>query len=156
MKIKLVNSKSLLNKFINFPYEFHQNTPNWIAPLKLDQKNIFNPQKNSALSHCDYQLFLLYNNGEIIGRIAAYVNHVANKYWGEKIGFFGHYECINNLEAAVQLLKTAENWLREKGANLMRGQWNFGTQDIGFICEGFDLQPTILSSYNPSYYNDHV
>jgi hypothetical protein len=156
MKIQPINSKSLLNTFIDFPHKLHKNTHNWIAPLKLDQKNIFNPKKNSALSHCDYELFLLYNEKKIIGRIAAYVNHVANDYWGEKIGFFGHYECINNQQAANLLLSTAEKWLKSKGAKIMRGQWNFGTQDIGFICEGFDLAPTILSSYNPPFYNDHV
>ena len=156
MKIQLVNNRSLLKKFINFPYEFHQTTPNWIPPLKLDQKNIFNPKKNSVLQHCDYGLFLLYDRSKIVGRIAAYINHVANEYWGKKIGFFGHYECYDNPEMAFKLLSVAEKWLKDRGVNTMRGQWNFGTQDIGFICEGFDLLPTILSSYNPPYYNDHV
>ena len=156
MKIQPVTNKSLLKKFINFPYTFHQTTPNWIAPLKLDQKNIFNPQKNSVLLHCDYELFLLYYHGEIVGRIAVYFNRVANEYWGENIGFFGHYECYNNMDMAFQLLDSAEKWLKFRGMNIMRGPWNFGTQDIGFICDGFGLQPTVLSSYNPPYYNNHV
>ncbi len=156
MKIHPVNSKSLLKKFIDFPYQFHQTTPNWIPPLKFDQKNIFNPQKNSVLSHCDSELFLLYHRGEIVGRIAIYINHAANDYWGEKIGFFGHYECYNNMDMAFQLLDKAEQWLKDRGIKTMRGPWNFGTQDIGFICDGFGLQPTLLSSYNPPYYNDHV
>ena len=156
MKIQLVNNRSLLKKFINFPYEFHQTTPNWIPPLKFDQKNIFNPKKNSVLQHCDYGLFLLYDRSKIVGRIAAYINHVANEYWGKKIGFFGHYECYDNPEMAFKLLSVAEKWLKDRGVNTMRGQWNFGTQDIGFICDGFALQPIVLSSYNPPYYNDHV
>lgn len=156
MKILPVTTKSLLKKFINFPYDFYKDTPNWIPPLKLDQKNLFNPKKNTVLQHCDYQLFLLYEKDQIIGRIAAYVNNVANQYWGEQIGFFGHYECIENQDAAFLLLYTAENWLLEHGANKMRGQWNFGTQDIGFICDGFEFAPTILSSYNQPYYNEHV
>lgn len=156
MTIQPVNSKSLLKKFINFPYEFHKNTANWIAPLKLDQKNIFNPAKNSALAHCDYELLLLYENEKIIGRIAVYINKLANEYWQEKIGFFGHYECANNPLAAMALLGAAEDWLKARGMKLFRGQWNFVSQDIGLIREGFDLPPIILSSFNPRYYNDQV
>lgn len=155
-KIKPVTGPSGLKKFIMFPYRFHRNTPNWIPPLKIDQGNIFNPKKNSMLRHCDYQLFLLYEHHRIIGRIAVYVNSSANLYWKTKIGFFGYYECIENPEAASILLETAEKWLGEKGMQTMRGQWNWVSQDIGFVCEGFDLQPIVLSSYNPPYYNDQV
>ena len=156
MKIQEVKTKSDLKKFINFPYHFHQNTPNWINPLRLDQKNIFNPKKNSVLNHCEYQHFLLYNNDEISGRIIAYINHVANKYWNEKIGFFGHYECISDQRASSLLLETAEQWLLARDIETMRGQWNFVSQDIGFIYEGFDIPPVILSSYNQPYYNDQM
>lgn len=82
-----------------------------------------------------------------------YVNGAANKYWQAKVGFFGHYECIDDAGAAVMLLETAEKWLKERGMQAMRGQWNLVSQDIGFVYEGFDLPPTVLSSYNPPYYN---
>ena len=156
MKVQSVETQSDLKKFIDFPYRLHRTTPNWIPPLKFDQKNIFNPKKNSVLSHCEYQFFLLSENSTIIGRIVAYFNHVANKYWNEKIGFFGHYECIDDQPAANMLLETAEKWLIERGINKMRGQWNFVSQDMGFICEGFDIPPIVLSTYNPPYYNDQV
>ena len=156
MQIQHVTNRSLLKKFINFPYQLYEDTPNWIPPLRLDQKNIFNPQKNSVLQHCEYRLLLLYQTDQIIGRIAVYINHVANDYWGEKIGFFGHYECIDDQKAAHFLLNFAETWLKSKGMSKMRGQWNFVSQDIGFIYEGFDLAPIILSSYNPPYYNVQV
>jgi len=156
MHIKPVVENADLNTFIKFPYLLHRHTQNWIPPLLLDQKNIFNPKKNSALHHCDYQLFLLYNNEEIAGRIAVYVNRVANEYWNDKIGFFGHYECIDNQEAATLLLDTAEKWLGERGMKTMRGQWNFVSQDIGLIVDGFAVPPIVMSSYNPPYYNDQL
>jgi len=156
MDIKPVVTKSDLRKFIDFPYQFHRNTPNWIPPLRLDQKHVFDPRKNSVLNHCEYQPLLLYENDSIVGRIVVYVNHVANEYWGEKIGFFGHYECIDSQQAAEMLLGTAEDWLRDRGMEIMRGPWNFVSQDIGFIYEGFEIPPIILSSYNPPYYNEQV
>jgi GNAT superfamily N-acetyltransferase len=154
--IKLVTTKSDLKKFIAFPYHLNRSNPRWIPPLKIEQEKIFNPKKNSLLQHCDYQLFLLYETHQLIGRIAVYVDRAANKYWQAKVGFFGHYECIDDPGAAVMLLETAEKWLKEQGMQLMRGQWNLVSQDIGFIYEGFDLPPTVLSSYNPPYYNDQM
>lgn len=154
--VRRVTSRSELKKFITFPYRFHRNTPNWVPPLRIDQENIFNPKRNAMLRHCDFQLFLLYEQKRIAGRIAVYVNHTANRYWNTKIGFFGYYECIDDPGAASLLLETAENRLREKGMQIMRGQWNWVSQDIGFVCEGFDLPPIVLSSYNPPYYNDQV
>ncbi|MCP5108542.1 MAG: GNAT family N-acetyltransferase [bacterium] len=145
-----------LKQFIDFPYLFHARTPHWIPPLKIEQKAIFNPKKNSGLRHCRYRLFLLYEGDRVSGRIAAYINHAANNYWNSKIGFFGYYECIDDPGAAVMLLETAEKWLKEQGMESMRGQWNLTSQDIGFVYEGFELPPTILSSYNPPYYNDHM
>jgi GNAT superfamily N-acetyltransferase len=154
--IKLVTTKSDLKKFIAFPYHLHRSSPGWIPPLKIEQEKIFNPKKNSLLQDCDYQLFLLYERDQLIGRIACYVNHAANKYWQAKVGFFGHYECSDDPGAAVMLLETAEKWLKEQEMQVMRGQWNLVSQDIGFIYEGFDLPPTVLSSYNPPYYNDQM
>ncbi len=101
-------------------------------------------------------MFLLYVNDQLSGRIAVFVDHAANKFWEAKIGFFGHYECIDDPGAAFLLLETAEKWLLEKGMQTMRGQWNLVSQDIGFVCEGFDLPPVVLSSYNPVYYNEQM
>ena len=156
MEIAEVNTRIKLKKFIDFPYSLHRNTKNWIPPLKLEQKKIFDPSKNSILQHSDYQLFLLYKEGRIVGRIAAHINHHYNQYWGEKTGFFGHYECVEDQGAADHILGAAENWLREHGMDLMRGQWNFVSQDFGFVVEGFDVPPAVLSSYNPPYYNDQM
>ncbi len=156
MNIQEVKTQTDLRKFINFPYQFHRHASNWIPPLRLDQKNIFNPKKNSTLSHCEYQFFLLYENSKIIGRIVSYINHNANQYWHEKIGFFGYYDCIDYQHAASLLLKAVEKWLVDRGIEKMRGQWNFVSQDIGFIYEGFDIPPIVLSSYNPPYYNNQM
>ena len=117
---------------------------------------MFNPKRNKFLQHCEYQLFILEDNGRVIGRIAAFVNHVANEHWQDKIGFFGHYECIDDNQAASLLLNTAEEWLRDKDMRIMRGPWSFVSQDFGWIVEGFDLPPVVLSSYNHDYYNDQL
>lgn len=99
---------------------------------------------------------MLFDDDRIIGRIAIFINPVANEHWREKIGFFGHYECIDDEDAAIMLLDSGAKWLRDQGMEIMRGQWNLVSQDIGFVYEGFDLPPVVLSSYNLPYYNDQV
>lgn len=145
-----------MRRFIAFPYRLHRRHPQWIAPLLLEQKKIFNPAKNKFLQHCAYALFLLLEGKQVIGRIAAFINQVANEYRQEQIGFFGHYECINDPDAALLLLKKAEDWLRVREMHMMRGPWNFVSQDFGLIIEGYDVAPTVLSSWNPPYYNEQL
>ena len=154
--MRIVKDKKSLNKFITFPYSHYKGHAVWIPPLRMEQKKLFNPKTNSVLRDAHYRFFILQERGKMIGRIAAWVNPIANDYWKEKIGFFGYYECVNDAQAGSILLSGAEQWLKEQGIRKMRGQWNFETQDMGFIYEGFDLLPVILSSYNYPYYNEHV
>jgi GNAT superfamily N-acetyltransferase len=92
----------------------------------------------------------------LIGRVVAFVNQTAVAHWNDRVGHFGHYECIDEPEASAALLDAACDWLESQKVRAVWGPWNFVSQDFGFIVEGFDLQPVILSSYNPPYYNDQV
>ncbi|MCJ7716466.1 MAG: hypothetical protein MUO54_08100, partial [Anaerolineales bacterium] len=125
MKILPVENTKDLKKFINFPYHFYKDDPNWIPPLRTELNNQFDPNKNPLLDHCDYSLFLLIQEGQIIGRIAAFIDQLAVDFWKEKIGLFGYYECIPDESASRMLLETAADWLRDQGMESMRGPWTF-------------------------------
>jgi len=120
MHILPVQNKKDLRKFINFPFTFYKEDPNCVAPLRFDLRNQFNPDTNPMLSHCDYQLFLLVRDKQIIGRIAAFIDHLAVDFWEEKIGLFGYYECLDESEAFQLLLIAAVDWLKEQG---IRRSW---------------------------------
>jgi len=155
MKIHPVGDKKDLARFINFPYQFYRDDPNWVPPLRFDLKGQFNPAKNPLLDHCDTQLFLLLAEGEIIGRVAAFIDHLAVDFWEEKIGLFGYYECIPDPEASQALLGAAADWLKERGMESMRGPWTFVSEEWGLVVEGFSPPPCIMSPYNPPYYDGH-
>ena len=154
--LEIVSGKKLMKYFINFPYQHYKGHPVWIPPLRMEQKKLFSPKTNSVLREAHYRFFLLREKEEIIGRIAAWINPIANAHWKEDVGFFGYYECINDEASARLLLSASEQWLKERGMCKMRGQWNFETQDMGLIYEGFDLPPVILSSYNYPYYIEQI
>jgi ribosomal protein S18 acetylase RimI-like enzyme len=101
-------------------------------------------------------LFLALKEGEVVGRISAFVDDLAIKHWGQNVGLFGSYECIDDAEASQALLYFARDWLRSQGMTSMRGPWSFASQEWGLVVEGFAPAPVILAPYNPAYYNDQL
>jgi len=152
MQIDIVNTKHELRQFIQFPYQLYQNDPIWVPPLRSEQKAQFDAKKNPMLDHCDTVLFLLKDGGEVIGRCSAFVDHLAVEYWGEPIGLFGSFECVEDESAAHQLLAAAREWLVSKGMKAMRGPWSFASQEWGLEIEGSDRRPVIMAPHNPPYY----
>jgi GNAT superfamily N-acetyltransferase len=156
MHIQPVNSRSELKHFIELPYRFYREDPLWVPPLRDEQRGQFDSKRNPLLDHCEYALFLLQENGQTIGRIAAFVDHLALDFWNERIGLFGYYECPPDEKASRMLLDTAAGWLLERGMAAMRGPWSFVSQEWGLVVEGFSPPPTIMAPYNPRYYIDHM
>jgi hypothetical protein len=156
MKILTVMDHKERKKFIEFPYRFYQDDPNWVPPLRVELKKQFDPKTNPLLDHCDYQLFLLIRDGKTVGRIAAFIDHLAVDFWEEKIGLFGYYECIPDDQASRMLLTTAADWLRERGMSQIRGPWTFVTQEWGLVVEGFSPEPCLMAPYNPPYYDNQL
>jgi GNAT superfamily N-acetyltransferase len=93
--------------------------------------------------------------GEPLGRICAVVNRLHNDFHHDRVGFFGFFESVRNLDVARALFDHAGNFLRERGFEIMRGPMNFSVNDeIGMLIEGFDTPPVIMMTHNPPYYNE--
>jgi GNAT superfamily N-acetyltransferase len=153
LEIRIVKDKNDLRRFIELPYQLYKNDPIWVPPLRKEQFQRFDSRYNPMLNHCDYSLFLLFDNGQAIGRISAFVDHLTVKFWKECIGLFGSYECVDSDEGSRLLLETARTWLHEHSMKVMRGPWSFASQEWGLVIEGFTPSPVVLAPYNPSYYN---
>jgi GNAT superfamily N-acetyltransferase len=156
MKIIPVVTSADLKKFVKLPYRLYQNDLIWVPPLLAEVYKQFDRKRNPTLDHCDYALFILEHDNEIIGRIAAFTDNIALEAWKEPIGLFGYFECINNQEASMNLFDAAAGWLREKGMKYMRGPWSFVSQEWGLVVEGFEPSPTVMAPYNPAYYIGHL
>ncbi|MDO8972010.1 MAG: hypothetical protein Q7U74_15050, partial [Saprospiraceae bacterium] len=96
MEIIRVSTHQELQAFIDLPYELYRNDPVWVAPLRSEQAAQYVPEKNPMLSHCTYTLFLAKDEGRVLGRISAFVDHLAVEHWKQPIGLFGSFECIND------------------------------------------------------------
>jgi len=153
MNIIEVNSKKDKKDFIQIACSIYKNEKNWIRPLDKDINSVFDPKTNKAFRKGDVKRWLLKNNNETIGRIAAFYSSKNDK---EKlrVGGCGFFECIDDKEAAKMLFDTAKNWLEKNGYNSMDGPINFGERDKwwGCLVEGFDIDPNYLQNYGKAYY----
>lgn len=155
IEIKTVESKADWKAFIFFPWEIYKNDPVWVAPLKDSYKKVFQKEKNPFFLHGDMQTFIALQNGKVVGRIAAIINHLHNETWKDRVGFFGFFECIDKQEVANALLDAAKAWLKERGFSHMRGPASpSSNEDYGVMIDGFDQQHVILSTYNARWYYD--
>ena len=153
MNIIEVNSKKDKKDFIKIACSIYKNEKNWIRPLDKDINSVFDPKKNKAFRKGDVKRWILKNDNETIGRIAAFYSSKKHK---EKlrVGGCGFFECIDDKDASKMLFNTAKNWLEKNGFNSMDGPINFGERDKwwGCLVEGFDIDPNYLQNYGKSYY----
>ncbi len=152
--VTLVTTKNERKQFIQFPYDHYKDDEYWIAPLKMEQKKLIDRDKNPFYENGEIALFLAEQNGQICGRIAAIQDRRFNEFHGNKTGFFGFFECINDESVANLLFKVASDWLSERGHDKVLGPSNPSMMDeIGVLVEGFDHYPSILMPYHKPYYD---
>ncbi|MBN2355000.1 hypothetical protein JXO59_02745 [candidate division KSB1 bacterium] len=152
MQIETVNTGGPLSDFLLFPYTLYRNNPRWIPPLRSEQAKLFDPKKNTLLQHCDYQLFLLRDGKNILGRVAAFIDRHSNQYWHENVGCFGSYESIEDETVSHALLRACETYLRERKVEAMRGPISFETQNWGAVVDDDTTPSRLMSPFNPPYY----
>ena len=151
-KINIVSNERDLNIFYRFPWNIYRNDKYWVPPIWIEIKDFFS-MKNPFWTHADARLFMAYKNHKVVGRIAAIVDNKFCETVGKKIGYFGFFECIQDFKCAEALLQSAQDWLISQKMTVMRGPID-GRIDVGcgFLYNGFDSLPSLLSSYSPKYY----
>lgn len=155
--IKKVSNRRELESFIRFNYRLYKDNPYSVPDLFDDMLNTFNKKKNAAFEFCEADYFLAYRDQQIVGRVAAIINHRANQTWDKKDVRFGWIDFIDDAEVSAALLKTVEDWGRERGMTHIQGPLGFTDFDAeGMLIEGFDQLSTMATIYNHPYYPQHL
>jgi len=149
-----VVGKGLLNEFLHFPWKVYRDDPNWVPPLLIQQKEMFNEKRFPFHFHSRVQPFLCKDStGKTVGRICAVHNRRHLDFHRDGRGFFGFFESLDDQNIANALFRAASQWLKEKGCTYIRGPANFSTnEECALLVEGFDSPPVIMMPYNPRYY----
>ncbi|NPV81979.1 MAG: GNAT family N-acetyltransferase [Candidatus Aminicenantes bacterium] len=151
MSINLIEVKTRpqLKTFIYLPEKLHQDQPNWVHPIYMDEWAYFNPKKNKAFSYSDTLMLLAEKDGQVVGRVMGIINHRYNEVRNEKTARFGYLESIQDQAVVHALLSRVEQWAREKGMTRIIGPYGFSDQDPeGFLIKGFENRATIATYYN--------
>jgi len=152
--VAFVSSDEERKIFLDFPYHHYADDPVWVPPLKIQQKELINTQKNPFYKDADIALFIAYHNGKPAGRIAAIHNHAYNRYNNDTAGFFGFFECIENQLIANLLFRVVRDWLHERGCTRLLGPMSPGLLDeIGIQIEGFEHRPSIMMPHSKPWYD---
>ncbi len=149
--VQCVETPKQVKDFLKVSVNIYKNDKNWIRPLDKDILAVFDKKINKQLRKSIFMRWVVYNNNQPIGRIAAFCTPSKSGVDGG-VGFF---ECIDSQEVANRLFNTAKDWLTDNGADSMTGPINLGDRDKwwGLLVEGF-TQPNYTVNYNPSYYID--
>ena len=155
--IKKVTTKRELKRFIRFNYEMYKDNPYSVPDLFDDMLNTFNKKKNAAFEFCEADYFMAYKDGRPVGRVAAIINHKANRTWNKKEVRFGWIDFTDDAEVADALIQTVEQWGKERGMTHIQGPLGFTDMDAeGMLIEGFDQLGTMATIYNHPYYPQHM
>jgi ribosomal protein S18 acetylase RimI-like enzyme len=150
--IEIKNKKDLL-KFIKFPLQLYKDDAFYSPQLIKDLKFHFG-HKNPFFKHAEVKFYIAIKDEKIAGRITSIIDRRHIMLHNEKAGFFGFFECIDDEDVANELFHRVYSDLKNSGVDIMRGPMNFSTnEECGFLIEGFNSAPILMTPYNPEYYN---
>jgi len=125
--IKRVESRGDRRRFLELPWRLYRGDPNWIPPLRASAAESVGFTPHPFYARNTIQTFLALRGGEPCGRIAAILNRGHNERYGERRGFFGFFESIDNQEVADGLFDAARQWFFQQGIFQLRGPANPST-----------------------------
>jgi hypothetical protein len=154
LTIEQVDGRAGVARFIDVAWKVQANRGSlWVPPLRAMVKDGLDRKNNPFYREADRALFIARRGSEAVGRVAAVENRWHNRHHRDKVGFFGFFECIDDREAARDLLAAAETWLAARGLGPVRGPMSPSmNHECGLLVDGFDTPPVLMTPWNPPYY----
>lgn len=158
IKIKKVETRKDLERFIDFHYDLYKDNEYDVPTLFSDDLNTLSKDKNAAFEFSEAEYFMAFDGrGRMVGRVAAIINHRANKRWGRKCVRFGWIDFIDDINVSRALFDAVEKYGKSKGMEEMIGPLGFTDLDPeGMLTMGFDQLGTMATIYNYPYYPEHM
>jgi GNAT superfamily N-acetyltransferase len=151
-----------ISAFVDVPWRLYRGDPRWTPPLRADLlgsrllglHGLLTPahpyHRDAEVTH-----FVAWRGDDAVGRVSAAVNHRYNDYHGERIGFFGFFESVDDDAVASALLDKAREWVSARSMTVFRGPGEYSTathERMGVLIEGFEYPPVVELTHNPPYY----
>ena len=152
---KVGTDRRLRRVWVDVATRRHADDPWWVPPLRSDALKGTDPRHNPFFRHAEVEHFVLFGDGEPVGRVAATVYPPHLELSGRKEGFFGFLSCLEDPDAFKALLSAVEGWLTDRGMRRVVGPYSyFIGQEMGVRTQGFESPPAMFQSCNPPTYRD--
>ena len=143
-------------KFLDIQRRFYRGDPNYVPPLTFLDKSKIDRRNHPFFEHADVGLFVARRGPETVGRISVTRDRLHDEFHGDRIGFFGHFEAADE-PSAHALLDHASSWLRDRGADALRGPIDFSTNyRCGLLIEGEPGPPVMMMPHQPASYRGYL
>jgi GNAT superfamily N-acetyltransferase len=154
VSVERIEQGKSLREFIDLPYALYRDDPNWVPPLRMDERNKLNRTKHPFWGHAAGEIFLARRDGKPLGRMVAIHDRLWEESHGEKAAYWGWFECANDAEAAGALFAAAASWAKARGCTRLIGPMSPNPSDlIGTQISGFEGSPVVMMPYNPPYHD---
>ena len=147
------SSRRHVHRFVEIPFQFYKDCPQWVPPIRLDIATALNKHKHPFFEHSDGDFFIAVRDGRDVGRIAILENRRFNQYHGTRKAQFYFFECEENMETAIALFEQAFDWAHARHLDTIIGPKGLGPLDgYGMLVEGFEhRQMMTMMNYNHPY-----
>lgn len=147
--IREVTTKKDLRRFVYFVKSLYADDPHYVFPLfSVLMKEL----RAEVLQKKTYKALLVFEDFEVKGRIL-YTFSTSKNHQGE-VCFFSLFDAIDDVVVAKQMFDYIENDMISKGVSYIEGAYTPYDPDTrrGILVQGFDIDPTLFTSYNYEYY----
>jgi len=156
VELRRVRTRRDWARFHELPDRLYAADPNWIPPLKLQQRQLWAP-RNPFFEHASGCAWIAVRDGRTVGRISAQVDRLNDSQGRDDLGWFGQLEAEDDAEVFAKLTEVAADWLGRAGRRRMQGPFDLSiNQQCGLLVDGFDTPPMMLMGHAPPYYRSRL
>ncbi len=151
--IKQVDNIKLLKQFIEFPKTLYKDEPHYVHPLyAILTKEL----KKLILRDKTYKAFIYIEDKKIVGRIL--ITYDKSNHRHEEVCYFSMLDMIDDIDITKALFDEVYQDMKDHQINYLEGTFTPYDPDTrrGILIQGFDSDPSLFTSYNYAYYQNHL
>jgi hypothetical protein len=150
--IQPVRTRTQLAEFIGLPRQLYRDLPGYVAPLDRERRELLDPRRSGFFAHGIARYWLARDGATAIGRVSAQIDHLSRADESGKVGMFGCLDAIDDESTIRILLNEAEQWLRRRGCQIVRGPFLLSiNNEAGLLLDGHREPPVSLMPWQPPY-----
>ena len=115
MQLIEVTDKKTKKDFLDVARIIYKDDSTWVCPLDIEINNIFDPRENTFYTHGDACRWILRDNtGNLIGRVAAFINQKKAHTFDQPTGGMGFLSALTTKRPPLSSLNKLKHGLTKE------------------------------------------